>query len=244
MSTPLGCDEKSSRVNGDMVNVTDSTGKTWKISNQNLFANLPISENPFDIDDLTEITSLEDDDYFAVLDDTDGQHKKISKDNLESEIGGSGSGGSEPYVLLRDVKSAGTSGGTFTSGARRTRDLNQELVDTDNLCTLSSNQFTLPAGTYRIKAHAPAYKVNRHRISLRNISDSVDVVLGTSEFSHASDNTVTRSFCFCQLTISASKTFEIQHQCQTTANTFGFGVDSNFSEDEIYTIVEIWKVGE
>jgi hypothetical protein len=243
MSTPLGCDEKSSRIDGDMVNVTDGSGKTWKISNQNLFANLPISENPFDIDDLTEITSLEDDDYFAVLDDTDGQHKKISKANLESEIGGS-TGNEIAYILLVDAKSQGSYGGTFTSGARRTRDLNQELVDTGGFCTLSSNQFTLAAGKYILKGSAPAMGVSRHRAYLYNVSDSADEALGSCEYAYQGYSAQTRSFISVYIDISTAKTFEVQHQCSDTKSNNGFGMDSNFGGNEYFTIVEIWRVGE
>jgi len=241
MSTPLGCDEKSSRVNTDMVNVTDSSGKTWKISNQNLFANLPVSENPFDIDELTEITSLEDNDYFPVLDDTDGQHKKISAANLESEIGGGGNGGSNgalPYILLRDEKTSGTYGGTFTSGARRTRDLTQEVVDTGDHCSLSSNQFTLDSGTYRFRAIVPAYHtVGAHKAWLYNVTDEEDTLIGSSMTSDAGQTVIIGVF-----TISTSKTFEIQHQCQTTRTNYGFGYAYGW-DTEIYTIVELWKRG-
>lgn len=237
MSTPLGCDEKSSRVNGDMVNVTDSTGKTWKISNQNLFANLPISENPFDIDELSPISTLEDDDFFAVLDDTDGQHKKISKANLESEIGGGGGGGEAlPYILLRDEKSSGTHGGSFVSGARRTRDLNQEVIDTDNNCSLASNQFTLTAGTYRIHAISPAWQtVGTLKSWLYNVTDDEDTLVGSSAVGDSGPTEIRGVF-----TISASKTFEIQNRCQSTINTYGFGYACGW-DTEIYTVVELWK---
>ena len=51
-----------------------------------------------------------------------------------------------------------TNGGTFTSGAFRTRDSNTEVADPDNIVSISSNQFTLGAGNYLIEASAPAYK--------------------------------------------------------------------------------------
>ena len=61
-----------------------------------------------------------------------------------------------PYIKLSDVKSAGTAGGTFTSGSWQTRTLNTEDSDTGGNCSLSSNQFTLDAGTYEINARASA----------------------------------------------------------------------------------------
>ena len=65
------------------------------------------------------------------------------------------------FLHLQDQKTSGTEGGNFTSGAWNTRTLNTEVTDTIG-STLSSNQFTLPAGTYYIEASAPAYSVGRH----------------------------------------------------------------------------------
>ena len=241
MSTPLGCDEKSSRVDADMINVTDTTGKTWKISNQNLFANLPISENPFDIDALSPIATLEDNDYFAVLDNTDGQHKKISKANLESEIGGGGGGDGMPFVHIRDTKNSGTSGGTFTSGAWRTRDLTEKKVDTDNICTLAANQFTLPAGTYRMIARAPGNRVGWHQAWLYNVDTEEKIMIGSNAFTYASAAVQTDSWLIGRFTIAVETTFEIQHRCGTTRSSDGFGRTNDWTGNEIYTEVLLWQ---
>ena len=79
------------------------------------------------------------------------------------------------YAVIADQKTSGTDGGTFTSGAWRTRDLNTEVTDVDNIVSISSNQFTLQAGTYLIKARATAYDCDRHQLRLRNITDGTTV---------------------------------------------------------------------
>lgn len=148
------------------------------------------------------------------------------------------------YAKLSDVKTAGTQGGSFSSGAWRTRTINTEDTDADSIVTLSSNQFTLQAGTYRIKASAPATYVNGHQAKLRNTSDSADTILGTSEYASTADISLhnTRSIIAGQFTIAGTKTFEIQHCCETTNATQGFGSRANCGVSEVYTIVEIWKV--
>ena len=99
----------------------------------------------------------------------------VSPTDLESgQYGGD-------YIKLSDTKTAGTDGGTFTSGAWYTRTLNTEDVDTGNHCSLTSNQFTLDAGTYRIKARSAAYDVNAHIAKLYNITDAADEIIGTNE---------------------------------------------------------------
>lgn len=145
------------------------------------------------------------------------------------------------YIKLSDVKVANTAGGTFTSGSWQTRTLNTEDSDTGGHCSLSSNQFTLDAGTYRIIASAPAYNVAAHKAKLYNVSDASDEIIGSPEYI-AIANVMSTSLVRGQFTIASSKTFEIQHRCGSTQATNGFGVQSNFGVSEIYTVVELWKV--
>lgn len=145
-------------------------------------------------------------------------------------------------VILEDQKASGTDGGTFTSGAWQTRTLNTEVYDNGGICTLSSNQFTIPAGTYKVIASAPCYNGVFHKIKLRNITDSSDTVIGSSEVSAAATNVVSRSWIDSVFTIAATKTFEIQHRCGTTASTDGFGRADSFSVIEVYTQVCLEKI--
>ena len=46
------------------------------------------------------------------------------------------------YAIIADVKASNADGGTFTSGAWRTRDLNTEITDPDGIVSIYSNQFT------------------------------------------------------------------------------------------------------
>ena len=128
------------------------------------------------------------------------------------------------YAIIADQKSSGTNGGSFTSGDWRTRDLNTELYDPDGIVSISSNQFTLQAGSYLIKAHAPAYKVGRHQIALYDITGSSYVETGSSAYVDGSESVSTDSFLTARFTCSGANVYEIRHQCGTTFNTYGFGV--------------------
>ena len=95
-------------------------------------------------------------------------------------------GGNNLY--LRHQETSGTHGGSSTSGSYQTRTLNTEVYDGIG-STLSSNQFTLPAGTYQIRARAPARGgsgVTIHKAKLYNITDSADVIIGSVTASGAS----------------------------------------------------------
>jgi len=141
---------------------------------------------------------------------------------------------------LQDQKSSGTSAGTFTSGAWQTRTLNTEVTDEIG-STLSSNQFTLPAGTYEIEASAPAYSVTLHQCRLYNITDAAVTLTGTNEVSANGGYATSRSFVFGRFTIAATKTFELQHRCSVTKASDGFGGATSWGT-EIYANVIVRKV--
>ena len=140
---------------------------------------------------------------------------------------------------VRDEKAQNTTGGTFTSGAWRTRVLNTSKTNTITGASLASNQITLPAGTYWVDATAPAYTVGRHRVKLYNTTGAADVLLGTSSFSGGLYD-YTLSVLSGQFTLTATSVLELQHRCETTLATHGFGVESNFAT-EVYSDVVIWK---
>ena len=150
--------------------------------------------------------------------------------------------GAVSVALIADQKAQGASGGAFTSGAWRTRDLNTELFDPDGIVSISSNQFTLSAGTYLLKVRAPAYRVFRHRVRVYNVTDSVNV--GVSESTYEDNDQGSTSYAEATLLITptSSKAYEIQHICESTKTTNGMGVETNFAGNEIYTNVFITKL--
>lgn len=145
-----------------------------------------------------------------------------------------------PYVMVQDRKTQNTAGGTFTSGADRTRDLNTEVEDTHSIASLASNQITLPVGTYRIHAIVPSHEVDRHQALLYNVTDAAELLRGSSAVSGAADASDCPSFIVGRFTLTGTKALEIRHRCQTTHATNGLGLEANFST-EIYTSVQIWK---
>ena len=143
-------------------------------------------------------------------------------------------------AIIADVKTKDTHGGTFTSGSFQQRDLNTVLYDPDSIVSLSSNDFTLQAGSYFVRASAPAFSVDLHMCLLRNHTDSTNIQTGSSEFSSNQGYANNRSFVSARFTITAAKALRITHKCQTTKSGTGFGAATNHAS-EMYTIVEIFK---
>lgn len=164
------------------------------------------------------------------------------QDNIDGVGGGSGYIG---YIRLEDQKAANTASGGFTTGAYRTRTLNTEVTDSNNDCSLSSDQITLAAGTYDCLITCPAVFVSSHKARLRNVTDTTTVLVGTSAYApivSASDGSQTESIIRGRFTIGASKALEVQHACTVTRATNGFGVQSNLTEIEVYCVAEFWRV--
>jgi hypothetical protein len=149
----------------------------------------------------------------------------------------------ESYAIIGDQKTSGTQGGTFTSGDWRTRDLNTEFADPDGIVSISSNQFTLQAGTYKIEWRAPAAGCNENKTRLYNITDSSVDSFGSSNYNYNSGSFLTGTFFSVgsvRITLAAAKAFEIQHRCGYTRTTNGFGISTSY-DSEIYTVVNIYK---
>ncbi|HKI68206.1 MAG TPA: hypothetical protein VKA67_01360, partial [Verrucomicrobiae bacterium] len=75
-------------------------------------------------------------------------------------------------------------------------------------------------------------------------TDGSVILLGTSEFSGGAASgaypPVSHSIIVGRFTLVSSKVIEVQHRCETTRSTDGFGVASNLAT-EIYTVVEMTK---
>lgn len=147
-----------------------------------------------------------------------------------------------PLFHARDEKSSGSIGGTFGSGAWRTRTLNT-VVGTNEIAgvSLASDQITLPDGVYEFEAHAPANNVRTHKLRLQNITDAITVLVGSSEDSSA-NNLTTRSFVSGKFTVAGGpKLFELQHRCENTQASTGLGTACGFGVVEVYASIRIWK---
>lgn len=146
-------------------------------------------------------------------------------------------------IILQEQQTSGTNGGTFTSGTKQTRVLNTKPTDTGSDCSLSSNLFTLSAGTYEIEASAPGYFCGSHKTFLQNTTAGTTILTGTSEYSSNAntDGVVTRSLIVGRFAVAAGQALAIQHQCQATKATNGFGQACSFGT-EIYTTVQLRRV--
>jgi len=145
-----------------------------------------------------------------------------------------------PDVILQHQQTSGTAGGSASSATWNTAPLTTEVRDVNSICTLTANQFSLPAGTYYIETESQAYRVDGHKTRLRNITDAASTLIGTNAHAN-STNGGTSSTMSGSFTIAGTKTFELQHYTVTARATDGLGLNLSTGETEIYRTVRIWK---
>jgi hypothetical protein len=120
---------------------------------------------------------------------------------------------------------ARTSEGATSSGAYRTRLLNTELLAGVPGASLSSNQVTLPAGSYKVTWTMPfsAFGAsNGLSQRLYNVTDAATAVRGGEGYGGSGDITFLLTG-FGKITIAGTKIFELQYKSQTSASPQGLG---------------------
>ena len=144
------------------------------------------------------------------------------------------------YALLAQVRASDAGDfGSYTTGAWRTRDLDTEKTDEDGIVTLSSNQFTLQAGTYLIIFGCTMYHINKHAIRLQNITDGSTAGIGNPNAGYTYSPMLFTTGT-CRVTIASAKTFEVQGYPSTTKTNNGMGYDVDNGSCESVR-VEIFK---
>ena len=181
--------------------------------------------------------------YTLTFPNNDGDANQFLQTDGNGVLSFANAGGIFESQLLhvRQELSNNTSGGQFSSGSWVKRTLDTTKTNEITGASLSSSQITLPAGTYFIFGMANvAADVGRHTAKLRNVTDSSDTIIGSSEYSDSNGHS-NKSFVTGRFTISGQKTFELQHRCSSTSNVDGFGVNADFGVVQVLAEVQIWK---
>ncbi len=161
---------------------------------------------------------------------------------IAGNVFGLGAAVAPKACMLYEQAAQNTAGGTFTSGAWRTRVLTSMQGDTEGIVTIASNEFTLQPGKYLIMWSAPAFRVGPHQTRIYDVTVGTAQLGGSSEQSANTDNVQTRSIGSYIADIAAANAYRIEHRGTTTVTTNGFGVPTNFGAVEVYTIVTIIKL--
>lgn len=134
-------------------------------------------------------------------------------------------------AIFEDQKTDGTDGGSASGSAGFIdRDLTTFVNSgEDNVITgasLSSNEFTLPAGTYLVMASSPFYLVDWCHIRIQSTTTS-KVIYGSNEFvsTNVAASGITAT-AMGVLTLTGSEAFNLQYEVSTNRATDGLGVNT------------------
>lgn len=152
--------------------------------------------------------------------------------------------GSVQVMTVRDEKTANTSGGTpGSTGTWLTRDLNTVGLNTISGASLSSNQITLPAGTYLVDGSVPGYRLDMNKARLYNVTGSAVLVVGTPAYGNSDPAAPGSSFSLLKggFTLATSSVIRIEHSVATATGN-GFGRTAGQSAVEIYSEITLQKI--
>jgi hypothetical protein len=189
-------------------------------------------------------------DGLKIVSDTSGAIDFQSNGSTKMSMDASGNltansfvGSALKLLHVQDEKGTTTHGGSASANTDNIRDLNTVKTNEITGASLSSNQITLPAGTYFVEALASGLAVDHHRAFLYNVTDSDIEVLGMQIFNSAW-NTLTSGFSpvYGRFTISGTKVFELRHRTQSAKADIGLGHYMNDTRSSIYSSVIIRKI--
>lgn len=231
---------------------------SFKITAETFESDVATGTAPFTVASTTVVTNLNADKLDG-YDASDIDYSFVSGNDGDTDVTGaqleeltdgsettlhSHAGSSESYARLIHRTAAGTNhGGTATSGSWQTRPITHEVRDDDGICSLSSNQITLGAGTYRVHAIQDLIGCGRVAARLRDITNSTTLLVGQTAYCEVSSPYGGESPIVVGIfTLAGTAAIELQYYCNTTRASYGIGYAANTGEINIFATVEIWKI--
>lgn len=144
-------------------------------------------------------------------------------------------------AVLTDSKASGTSGGTGTAAAWTARELNTVAIDPQGLIlNLASNEFTLAAGSYQVRAIAAFHHTGLTRMRLYDVTNSV--VIGYSVSTDVSNQADVYLDLTQNVTPHKNNVYRLEYYI-TASGADHLGVPTSIaSVNETYAICEITRL--
>lgn len=144
------------------------------------------------------------------------------------------------YAQVQDQQPSGTNGQSLSSGSWTTRQLGTKVTD-DIGITLTSNHMVLAAGTYYVDAFAVFEDCAMCQIKLRDTTNGVDLIIGSSVYSFTSAYPTPTSDLRGRFILSGTCNVELQCQVSSSNSLRGGGRPAGFGVVEVYASVDLWK---
>lgn len=148
-----------------------------------------------------------------------------------------------PTLRMQHQLASGVGAGNNLVGVN-TRALNTVVKNTITGASLSSNQITLPAGTYKVRGSAPAFAAGAHQTYLYSVTDTATLIAGQSQNSQDSgtlywDN---RSGIEGEIVLGQTTMLELRHYMTAGPSTNGLGKPVSAGIVNVYAELVFEKV--
>ena len=147
------------------------------------------------------------------------------------------------YALMEEAIEHGATAHTKTSGNWYTKQLSRISFDPQNIIvSLSSNEFTLAAGTYVIKWVHLLERCDEGITRLYDVTNSTSKKVSLVGFAQDSGNyAMVISRGITRVTITGNTTYKYQYFVNSANSVIVGPASGNNSEEEIFGQVEVWK---
>ena len=147
------------------------------------------------------------------------------------------------YALMEEAIEHGATAHTKTAGNWYKKQLSRISFDPQNIIvSLSSDQFTLAAGTYVIKWVHLLERCDEGITRLYDVTNSTSKKVSLVGFAQDSGNyAMVISRGITRVTITGNTTYEYQYFVNSANSILKGPISGNNTEEEIFGQVEVWK---
>jgi hypothetical protein len=163
---------------------------------------------------------------------------KLTATNLT----GTGNSFGGQLLHVRFQGTAGTNGGSSTSGSFQRRPLNTVITNEISGTALTSNQITgLPAGTYFCDGSFITVQSNQSQHKLVDATHTTDLVIGQVNYHPSGQGSNWADLVKGRFILSATSTVEIDYRVTSGFATVGLGQPASWGT-EVFADLMIWKI--
>ncbi|MEO1950879.1 hypothetical protein [Thioclava sp.] len=179
----------------------------------------------------------------ATVDLTDNNDLSISPGNIPTRgnVAAALESVSTATLHVQHQAVGGGSGDYPGGGVWVDRPLNTVVKNTISGASLASNNITLPAGTYRVRARSPMFRVNNNASRIYDVTNAVTLVEGSATYSN--DMCDSNSYVDGEFTLSGTATIAHQAAAGATRTGNAFGHSAGYGAYDIFGEVTIEKIG-
>ena len=154
-----------------------------------------------------------------------------------------GTGLYSAYALMEEAIEHGATAHTKTAGNWYTKQLSRISFDPQNIIvSLSSNEFTLAAGTYVIKWVHLLERCDEGITRLYDVTNSTSKKVSMVGFAQDNGNyAMVYSHGVARVTITGNTTYKYQYFVNSANSVIVGPASGNNTEEEIFGQVEVWK---